>query len=56
MIDGDDWTAIAGINDWQETPEYLEITYSSAALSTTNPTQLDADSNPGLRGRKPKSA
>jgi hypothetical protein len=34
-------------------PKYSEKTYSSATLSTTNPTWPDPGSNPGRRGGKP---
>jgi hypothetical protein len=37
MID-DDFGAIGGMNDWQGKLKYPKTTYSSAALSTTNPT------------------
>jgi hypothetical protein len=38
MIDGDDCGGISGMNEWQRTPKYSEITCPSAALSTTDPT------------------
>jgi hypothetical protein len=39
--------------DWQGKPKYSEKTYSSAILSTTNPTWPDPCANPGRRGGKP---
>jgi hypothetical protein len=36
MINGDDHGAISGMYDWQGKPKYLEKTYPSAALSTTD--------------------
>jgi hypothetical protein len=40
--------------DWQGETEVLgEETCPSATLSTTNPTCLDPDLNPGRRGGKP---
>jgi hypothetical protein len=39
--------------DWQGKPKYSEKTCPSATLSTTNPTCLDLDLNPGRRGGKP---
>jgi hypothetical protein len=39
--------------DWQGKPKYLEKTWPSATLSTTNPSWLDPSSNPCRRGGKP---
>jgi hypothetical protein len=39
--------------DWQEKPKYSEKTWTSATLSTTDPTWPDPGSNPGRRGGKP---
>jgi hypothetical protein len=39
--------------NWQGKPKYSEKTFTSATLSTTNPTWPDLASNPGLRGGKP---
>jgi hypothetical protein len=38
MVDGDDYGAISGMNEWEGKPKYWEKTCHSAALSTTNPT------------------
>jgi hypothetical protein len=48
MMDDD-----CGMNEWQGKPKYSEKTYSSAALSTTDHTWLDPDSNQGRRDGKP---
>jgi hypothetical protein len=53
MIDGDDCVAFSGMNEWQGKPKYWEETFPSSALSTTDPTWLQLDSNPGHRGGKP---
>jgi hypothetical protein len=53
MIDGDDCGAVDGMTKWQDEPKYSEITCSSVALSTTDPTRLDPDSNPGRRSGMP---
>jgi hypothetical protein len=42
-------------DDWQEKPKYLEKTYPSTTLSTTNPTWPDLGSNPGHNGGKPET-
>jgi hypothetical protein len=39
--------------DWQGKTKYSEKTCPSATLSTTDPTWLDPDLNPGRRGGKP---
>jgi hypothetical protein len=39
--------------DWQRKPKYSENTCPSATLSTTNPTCLNPDMNPGRHGGKP---
>jgi hypothetical protein len=36
MIDGDDFGAIIGKNEWQGKPKYSEKTCPRAALSTTD--------------------
>jgi hypothetical protein len=38
MVDGDDYGAISGMNDWQGKSRCSESTCLSAALSTTDPT------------------
>jgi hypothetical protein len=38
MVDGNGCKAIGGMNDWQGKSKYSEETYSSAALSTAEPT------------------
>jgi hypothetical protein len=53
MIDGDDCGAVSRMDAWQGKWKYREETCPSAALSTTDPTWLEAGSNPGLRGGKP---
>jgi hypothetical protein len=55
LIDGDDYGAVSGMNEWQGKPKYLEETYPNVALSTTDPTWLDPRSNHGHRGGKPGS-
>jgi hypothetical protein len=47
MIDDEDCGAIGGMNEWQGKPEYWEETCVSAAVSSIDPTSLDAGSNPG---------
>jgi hypothetical protein len=44
MVDGDDCGAISGMNEWQGKPKYSVETWSSAALSITDPTWLDPGS------------
>jgi hypothetical protein len=44
---------ISGMNEWQGKPKYSEKTSASAALSTTEPTQIDPGSNSGRCGWKP---
>jgi hypothetical protein len=51
MVDVDDYGAISGMNEWQGKPKYLEKTWPSAALSTTDPTRLQ----PSWHGAKPGS-
>jgi hypothetical protein len=46
MMDGDDYGAIGGLNNWQLKPRYSEKTCNSSAFRTTNPTLLDPCSNP----------
>jgi hypothetical protein len=53
MIDGDDWEAINGMNEWQGKPKFSEMTWFCAALSTTDPTSLGLYSNLGHRVGKP---
>jgi hypothetical protein len=50
MLHGD-CGAISGMNEWQGKPKYVEETYTSAALSTTNITELDPGS--GRRSGSP---
>jgi hypothetical protein len=52
-IDNDDGGVICRLNDWQQRLKYSEETCPSAALSSTNPTLLDPNSNPGLPPGKP---
>jgi hypothetical protein len=52
MIDDGDCGAIWWNEDWQGKPKYSEKTYSSAILSTINPTWPDPGSNPGRRSGK----
>jgi hypothetical protein len=47
------WWGIWWNEDWQGKPKYLEKTWRSANLSTTNPTPPDPGSNPGRRSGKP---
>jgi hypothetical protein len=49
MMDGNDCGAIGGMNECQGRPKCCP----SAALSTTNPTLLEQDSNKRRRGEKP---
>jgi hypothetical protein len=42
--------------NWQGKPKYLENTFPSATLSTTNPTWPDLGWNPGRRGEKPATS
>jgi hypothetical protein len=38
VIDGDDYGAISGMNEWQGKPNFPEKTCPSAAVSTSDPT------------------
>jgi hypothetical protein len=51
-MDDDECGAINGMIGRRK-PKYTDKTCPSAALSTTNPTQLDPCSNPGRRCGKP---
>jgi hypothetical protein len=53
VIDGDNYEAISGMNEWQRKPKYSEEICPSAAVSTTDPTWLEPGSNPGRRCGKP---
>jgi hypothetical protein len=55
MIDGNDFGAISGLNEWQGKPKLSEETRLSAVLATTNTTRLEPGSYPGLGGGKPKT-
>jgi hypothetical protein len=53
MIDGDEFGAVGGMNEWHRKPKFSEKTCPSAAVSTADPTTLDPGSNPDRRGGKP---
>jgi hypothetical protein len=53
MIDGDDYGAVGGMNEWQGKQQYSEKTCPAAVLFTTKLTLPHTGLNLGLRDGKP---